>query len=103
MMAVNRFRKGSVRWGRFGLVLLILLAAVVSPSLISKGNTPVSPFKFPLLHLQGHLRLLVLAAGWRGQGLGRQLLSAYLEQLRALEMPGVHLSTTSLNAAACHL
>lgn len=45
-MAVNRFRKGFVRWGRFGLVLLILLAAVVSPSLISRGNTPCFPIQF---------------------------------------------------------
>lgn len=61
MMGMNRFIKGIVRWGRFGLILLILLAAVVGPSLISKGNTPVSSSSFPLLPLQGHLRLLVLA------------------------------------------
>jgi len=44
-----------------------------------------------------------LEAGWRGQGLGRGLMQAYLDQLRALGLPGVHLHTTSLNAAACRL
>jgi len=44
-----------------------------------------------------------LSSDWRGQGLGGKLLAAFIEQLRALEMPGVHLSTTSANAAACHL
>jgi GNAT superfamily N-acetyltransferase len=49
-----------------------------------------------------HLHLN-LAAPWRGFGLGRQLLLAYLAQLRALNVPGVHLDTTSVNQAACHL
>lgn len=40
---------------------------------------------------------------WRGQGLGRRLIDAYLGQLRALGVPGVHLNTTSLNEAACRL
>ncbi len=42
-------------------------------------------------------------AGWRGQGLGRRLLEAYLGQLAAQGVRGVHLRTTNLNAAACHL
>ena len=49
-----------------------------------------------------HLHLNV-AAGWRGRGLGRQLLDVHLEQMRALGIPGVHLSTTSANTAACRL
>ena len=44
-----------------------------------------------------------LEAAWRGQGLGRGLMCAYLDQLRALGLPGVHLHTTSLNKAACRL
>ena len=44
-----------------------------------------------------------LASGWRNFGLGRQLMLAFLDQLRALGLPGVHLWTTDRNAAACHL
>jgi ribosomal protein S18 acetylase RimI-like enzyme len=40
---------------------------------------------------------------WRGRGLGRRLIDAYLGRLRALGVPGVHLNTTSLNEAACYL
>lgn len=63
-----------------------------------RGERPILDVKAYPAHL--HVNL---AAGWRGQGLGRQLLSAYLEQLRVLEIPGVHLSTTSYNATACRL
>jgi ribosomal protein S18 acetylase RimI-like enzyme len=49
-----------------------------------------------------HLHINV-SSSWRGQGLGRQLMDAYLGQMRALKIPGVHLSTTSANAAACLL
>jgi len=49
-----------------------------------------------------HLHLNV-AAPWRGRGIGRSLLEAYLGQLRALAVPGVHLTTTSRNEAACRL
>jgi ribosomal protein S18 acetylase RimI-like enzyme len=49
-----------------------------------------------------HLHINV-AREWRGQGLGRRLLSACLEQLCSLGVPGVHLSTSSLNEEACHL
>jgi ribosomal protein S18 acetylase RimI-like enzyme len=44
-----------------------------------------------------------LEAGSRGLGLGRRLIEAYLGQLRALGVPGVHLETTSQNEVACHL
>ena len=40
---------------------------------------------------------------WRGQGIGAGLMAAYLGQLRRLGVPGVHLSTTDLNRAACRL
>jgi len=49
-----------------------------------------------------HLHLNV-AAPWRGLGLGSRLLEAYLNQLQAEGIPGVHLHTTSRNEAACRL
>jgi RimJ/RimL family protein N-acetyltransferase len=49
-----------------------------------------------------HLHINVEAA-WRGNRLGERLIKAYLSQLRYLGIPGVHLETTSLNAAACRL
>jgi GNAT superfamily N-acetyltransferase len=39
----------------------------------------------------------------RGHGAGRRLMEAYLDQLRSLRVPGVHLHTTNLNAAAVTL
>lgn len=44
-----------------------------------------------------------LADGFRGLGLGRRLMEAYLAQLKKLGIAGVHLHTTSLNEAACRL
>jgi ribosomal protein S18 acetylase RimI-like enzyme len=41
--------------------------------------------------------------GYRGAGLGRKLIEAYLEQLKGMNIRGVHLETTSHNEAACHL
>jgi ribosomal protein S18 acetylase RimI-like enzyme len=49
-----------------------------------------------------HLHMNVAAAS-RGAGAGRRLLEAHLAQLRTLDVPGVHLRTTSLNAAAVAL
>ncbi len=49
-----------------------------------------------------HLHINVLPQA-RGQGLGGQLISAYLQQLAALKIGGVHLHTTSYNRPACHL
>jgi GNAT superfamily N-acetyltransferase len=49
-----------------------------------------------------HLHMNLLPST-RGQGLGRQLLEAYLQQLRTRGVPGVHLNTTDFNVAACHL
>jgi ribosomal protein S18 acetylase RimI-like enzyme len=40
---------------------------------------------------------------YRGLGLGRRLIEAYILQLQALRVPGVHLMTTSLNVTACIL
>lgn len=61
--------------------------------------------EFPRVDLASypaHLHLGV-AAPWRGRGLGRQLLEAFLAQARAAGVPGVHLETTSHNVAACRL
>jgi GNAT superfamily N-acetyltransferase len=70
------------------------------------GRLAVESFKrHPVPDLQAypaHLHVN-LADGWRSFGLGRRLMAACLDQLRALGIPGVHLSTTSLNPAACHL
>jgi len=49
-----------------------------------------------------HLHINV-DASYRGHGLGRRLMNAYLGQLRSFHVPGVHLMTTSLNEAACKL
>jgi ribosomal protein S18 acetylase RimI-like enzyme len=39
----------------------------------------------------------------RGHGFGRRLMNTFLHQLQELQVPGVHLETTSLNVAACRL
>jgi ribosomal protein S18 acetylase RimI-like enzyme len=49
-----------------------------------------------------HLHINV-GAGWRGQGVGRELMAAYLDQLRQEGVAGVHLGTTTLNRAALGL
>jgi GNAT superfamily N-acetyltransferase len=49
-----------------------------------------------------HLHINV-DARWRGHGLGRRLIEAYLGQLRSLHIRGVHLHTTNLNETACWL
>ena len=49
-----------------------------------------------------HLHINV-DARWRGYGLGKKLMLAYLDQLRRLGIPGVFLQTTSRNQTACRL
>ena len=49
-----------------------------------------------------HLQIDV-KQGCRGEGVGRRLIEAYVEQLKDLNIAGVHLETTSHNEAACHL
>ena len=44
-----------------------------------------------------------LAAPYRGQGIGRRLMTAYLDQCQAAGVTGVHLSTTDQNSAAVAL
>jgi ribosomal protein S18 acetylase RimI-like enzyme len=63
-----------------------------------RSEAPQVDFKIYPAHL--HINV---DASYRGHGLGRRLMNAYLEQLRSLYVPGVHLMTTSLNEAACRL
>jgi ribosomal protein S18 acetylase RimI-like enzyme len=60
------------------------------------------PLRVDLAAYPAHLHINVIAAA-RGQGLGRKLLQAYLDQLQRLAVPGVHLHTTDHNLAACKL
>jgi ribosomal protein S18 acetylase RimI-like enzyme len=86
--SLGRYRVGPLTW-RYALVQL--LAAL-------NGENPQADLDpYP-----AHLHINV-DRGWRGRGLGRRLLLAYLDQLRELGVPGVHLSTTSLNRAAVSL
>jgi ribosomal protein S18 acetylase RimI-like enzyme len=64
---------------------------------LQHGRPDVSLDRFP-----GHLHINVLARA-RGNGIGRALLERSLAQFWATGVPGVHLSTTDCNAAACHL
>jgi ribosomal protein S18 acetylase RimI-like enzyme len=84
----GRYRAGPLTW-RYALAQL--LAAL-------RGEHPQAGLDpYP-----AHLHINV-ERGWRGRGLGKGLLLAYLDQLRELGIPGVHLSTTSLNRAAVSL
>lgn len=58
--------------------------------------------KVDLALYPAHLHINVVAAT-RGSGIGFRLMEAYLEQLRRLGLPGVHLHTTSQNTAAMRL
>lgn len=60
---------------------------------------------FPAVDLKeypAHLHINV-DEKWRGYGIGIRLMQMYLDQLTYLQIPGVHLGTTSENAAACKL
>ncbi len=63
-----------------------------------RSEVPQVDFKVYPAHL--HINV---DASFRGRGLGRRLMNAYLDQLRSHHIPGVHLMTTSLNEAACKL
>ena len=85
---MGRYRVGrkTLRYvGRLGLALL-------------RGEFPgAEQTAYP-----AHLHINVVE-GWRGRGLGRRLIAAYLAQLRAEKATGVHLETTTLNRSAVHL
>jgi ribosomal protein S18 acetylase RimI-like enzyme len=90
---VSRALRGKYRFGsRTRLYALELAWEVFS------GKVPRADLRtFP-----AHLHVNI-AAEWRGQGLGRSLLTAYMGFLRRAGLPGVHLETTSQNVAACRL
>lgn len=58
--------------------------------------------KIDLKEYPAHLQIDV-RQGYRGEGVGRRLIEAYLNQLKEMQIVGVHLETTSHNQAACHL
>jgi ribosomal protein S18 acetylase RimI-like enzyme len=63
-----------------------------------RGENP----RISLREYPAHLQIDV-QQGYRSMGVGRQLMDAYLQQLRGLGIRGVHLETTSHNEAACSL
>ena len=62
------------------------------------GKSP----KVNLRQYPAHLHIN-LDSNWRGFGIGRRLIEAYLEQLSQQGISGVHLNTTDRNEAACRL
>lgn len=89
---------GNVLRGKyhFGKLSLQYFTGLIG-SLIHGEFTRVDLKSFP-----AHLHINV-EAPWRGNKLGQRLMEAYLTQLRALGIAGVHLDTTSVNEAACRL
>ena len=81
---------------RFGKHSFGYMAGLVGGALRGE-STHVNLETYP-----AHLHINVDSA-WRGQGLGQQLMEAYLQQLRGLGVRGVYLETTSLNETACRL
>jgi ribosomal protein S18 acetylase RimI-like enzyme len=84
----GRYRIGRLTWG--------YLRAEVTSAL--RGERAEADLNLYPAHLHVNLD-----ARSRGLGAGRRLMEAYLNQLRALGVPGVHLHTTNLNTAAVAL
>jgi ribosomal protein S18 acetylase RimI-like enzyme len=92
-VVVRRWLKGRYRVGP--LTWRYILSQSVA---LMKGELPAADLKpYP-----AHLHINV-EAGWRGQGLGKRLVTAFLQQIHEMGLPGVHLSTTSLNRSAIGL
>lgn len=87
-LLLGRYRIGRRTWRTW---------TATARSTIRHGRPHADLSRYPA-HL--HINLL---ARTRGHGLGRRLMERYLAQLRALEVPGVHLNTTDHNVAACRL
>jgi ribosomal protein S18 acetylase RimI-like enzyme len=84
-------RKYHIGWKTLKYVVGLVGQAV-------RGELPLTDTKlFP-----AHLHINVTSTS-RGLGIGRQLLEAYHQQLRSLEVKGVHLHTTDQNISACIL
>lgn len=84
--------------GRYRLGRLILRYSTSALSGSLRGEFAHVDFDPYPAHL--HINLLPES---RGKGAGRRLIQAYLDQLRGLSIPGVHLFTTSHNQAAVHV
>jgi ribosomal protein S18 acetylase RimI-like enzyme len=88
----------SVVTGRYYLGRRTLRYAVSAIRAVARNEIPAAD-----LHLYpAHLHVNIMPAA-RGLGLGERLLVTYLNQLWRDRIAGVHLHTTSLNIAACHL
>lgn len=84
----GKYQLGRRTWRHaFSMLMAVILAEYPQPEL---GVYPA------------HLHINVSQA-FRGRGLGRKLIESYLAQIRSLDVPGVHLGTTSFNVAACRL
>ena len=88
---------GKYRIGRRTWLYAWGLLKQTASGLIRKDPHPLDLTSYP-----AHLHINI-DSGYRGRGLGRRLMEAYIEQLRNNGIPGVHLATTDLNAAACKL
>lgn len=55
-----------------------------------------------LLKYPVHFHINIIK-GWRGRGIGRNLIDRFLDQLIAANIYGVHLQTTTYNKAALYL
>jgi ribosomal protein S18 acetylase RimI-like enzyme len=65
--------------------------------LFSALRNEIPPVDLNVYPAHLHINIKV---GWRGQGVGKRLLQAYLDQLRAEAVAGVHLHTTDHNPQA---
>ena len=81
---------------RFGPRTWTYLKALVKAG--RQGEFPEAAYQDYPAHL--HINI---EQGWRGYGLGRKLIQAYLDQLKTEGINGVHLNTTDRNVAACKL
>jgi ribosomal protein S18 acetylase RimI-like enzyme len=89
---------GGVIGGRYQIGRRTLSYALGMVTGFVRGEVP----GVKLVDYPAHLHINV-KGGSRGSGVGRRLIEAYLGQLRQQGVRGVHLETTNLNQAACHL
>ena len=84
--------------GRYRLGPLTRRYALNATRAVARGEYPSADKR--LYPAELHINL---SAAARGFGLGWRLLDACLDQMTALRVPGIHLNTTSRNAAALRL
>jgi ribosomal protein S18 acetylase RimI-like enzyme len=83
-----RYRVGRLTWRYFRHTGAAIL----------RGEYPHADLK----HYPAELHINLVDSA-RGLGLGKALMNACLDQMTALGVPGIHLNTTSLNAAAVRM